>query len=336
MLSLKLLLTSTAVVLSSVLLSLLLPQLLASAASVFPDLWSSLHSWFRPPYLYVIINGIIITIAASCLLHNHNNHFVDEDILHHHNESEINIFPAKAPSPYEPLHMPADDGPYRFDAYGPESMKDVDIVNETTAFRGLVLREAGSEEEEVMKAAADDRVAELKIVDREQDLRQRLRLESTETLSEISPSAAEKPSVITRFARNRRPSRASPEAGKALRVAKPKREETLETIWKKITEGRRMPLTRHMKKSDTWQNNSLQQANSSDNASPQLADKLSETFKDRSTGGYSASLRKEPSLSQDELNRRVEAFINKFNKESRLQRQQSLKQNMEMISRGVA
>lgn len=114
--------------------------------------------------------------------------------------------------------------------------------------------------------------------------------------------------------------------GRALRVvAKAKRHETLETTWKTITEGRSMPLSRHMKKCDTWQsrgNFAQSQENQSD-----------ETFFDVSAAGR---LRKEPSLSQEDLNRRVEAFIRKFNDEMRLQRQQSLEQYMQMINRGAA
>lgn len=132
--------------------------------------------------------------------------------------------------------------------------------------------------------------------------------------------------------------------GRALGVAKPKRHETLENTWKTITEGRAMPLTRHVKKSetfkDTWENHGGQ-------FTTEVVDpcevKKSTTFKDRtnyqlplvnSSSPDSGKLRKEPSLSQDELNRRVEAFIKKFNEEMRLQRQESLNQYKEMTSRG--
>lgn len=129
--------------------------------------------------------------------------------------------------------------------------------------------------------------------------------------------------------------------GKALRVvAKPKRHETLENTWKAITDGRPMPLTRHLRKSDTWENHGRQI--NTDDQSPQKMMK-SETFKDRTNyesinsspvglSPGSGKLRKEASVSQDELNRRVEAFIKKFNDEMRLQRQESLNQYKRMVN----
>ncbi|KAA8519859.1 hypothetical protein F0562_014051 [Nyssa sinensis] len=155
---------------------------------------------------------------------------------------------------------------------------------------------------------------------------------------------AEKPRVSARFG-HRKPVKASPEGGRALRVAKPKRNETLENTWKMITDGRHMPLTRHLRKSDTWQTHDhhMEASPLARDQSPQMVYK-SETFKDRtnfnppssvSSSPGSGKLRKEPSLSQDELNRRVEAFIKKFNEEMRLQRQESLNQYMEMINRGA-
>lgn len=121
-------------------------------------------------------------------------------------------------------------------------------------------------------------------------------------------------------------------------MARPKRQETLESTWKTITEGRHVPLTRHLKKSDTWENHSRE--NSLDQVPK------SETFKDRtnydgptmqptSLSPVPGKIKKEPSLSQDELNRRVEAFIKKFNQEMRLQRQESFNQYKEMINRGA-
>ncbi|CBI20370.3 unnamed protein product, partial [Vitis vinifera] len=61
---------------------------------------------------------------------------------------------------------------------------------------------------------------------------------------------AEKPLVSMRFG-HRRAVKSSPEAGKVLGVSKPKRHDTLESTWKTITDGRPMPLTRHLKKADS-------------------------------------------------------------------------------------
>ncbi|KAL2253225.1 UNVERIFIED_CONTAM: hypothetical protein Sindi_0117200 [Sesamum indicum] len=60
----------------------------------------------------------------------------------------------------------------------------------------------------------------------------------------------------------------------------------------------------------------------------------SEIFKDRTCNHDSSSpaIQKEASLDEDELNRRVEAFIKKFNEEMRLQRQESLDKYMKMIN----
>lgn len=163
----------------------------------------------------------------------------------------------------------------------------------------------------------------------------------------------QKPPASARFS-HRKPAKATPEGGRTLRVTKPKRQDTLETTWKAITEGRAVPLTRHLRKSDTWETHGQTHTHSEelppdddDNHSDNKMTK-SETFgggnssrkppaapSKLSRSGGSGRLKKEPSLGQEELNRRVEAFIKKFNEDMRLQRQESLNQYMEMINRGA-
>ncbi|KAB5560548.1 hypothetical protein DKX38_005505 [Salix brachista] len=137
---------------------------------------------------------------------------------------------------------------------------------------------------------------------------------------------------------------ASHEGGRAMRMAKPKRHETLENTWKMITEDRAMPFTRNVKRSktlkDMWENHGNQFITSL--MDPHAVNK-SETFNDRinyqsppigSLAPASEKFRKEPSLSQDELNQRVEAFIDKFKEEMRMQKARSWNQYKEMNSHG--
>lgn len=131
---------------------------------------------------------------------------------------------------------------------------------------------------------------------------------------------------------------------RALRVARPRKEETLESTWKAITEGRGPPLARHLKKSDTWDTRPGRRPSGGVGsgeidpaaAAPAGAMRKAETFNDGGAGRDKAAapVRREPSLGQDELNRRVEAFIHKFNMEMRLQRQESLKHYNDMLGRG--
>lgn len=63
--SIKTLLLSTAALSAALLFSLSLPIVRHFLTSVVPQIWSSLLSWLTPPYLYFVINGIIISIVAS-------------------------------------------------------------------------------------------------------------------------------------------------------------------------------------------------------------------------------------------------------------------------------
>lgn len=99
--------------------------------------------------------------------------------------------------------------------------------------------------------------------------------------------------------------------------------DTLDATWTAIMEGCRSPVVRQLKKSDTW--------DTAPPVEPQpVARRLmrkSETFNERSSS--STRMAREPSLTPDELNRQVEAFIHKF----RLQRQESYRQYLSMVNR---
>eukprot|EP00252_Welwitschia_mirabilis_P011510 TRINITY_DN25774_c0_g1_i1.p1 TRINITY_DN25774_c0_g1~~TRINITY_DN25774_c0_g1_i1.p1 ORF type:complete len:345 (+),score=28.00 TRINITY_DN25774_c0_g1_i1:117-1037(+) len=146
--------------------------------------------------------------------------------------------------------------------------------------------------------------------------------------------STEKPPVRKRF--DKKAVRSSSDIGisKKINKSKPK-DDTLEATWKAITEGRQThpPLTRHQqlkkaalpeddyldrnfKKSETWPAN--------------------DRVENAAVSSSSPSLKKQPSPSQDELNRRVEAFIAKVNNDMRLQREQSIARYHELLNRGAS
>ncbi|KAG8482129.1 hypothetical protein CXB51_026772 [Gossypium anomalum] len=322
MLSLKVLFISSGVLSIALGLKLSVPLVMEFSVSQAPLLWSTFRSWLKPPYLYFVINGIIITIAASSRFHQNNGeNEKTEELMQQQPRSKI-LVEQRPDLEYE-MKSSLD-----FDAVETVVYEQKEIVQEveTTVF-----------EAETNVAVVDDGDGgDVFAISKSEWIPPR-RMDSSEIpLDVLFP--VEKPPASSRFG-HRKPVKANPEGGRALKVAKPKRHETLENTWKMITEGRAMPLTRHLKKSDTFENHG-REINVETMADSPLV-KKSETFRDRtnyqlppSSSPPSGKLRKEPSLSQDELNRRVEAFIKKFNEEMKLQRQESLNQYMEMVNRG--
>lgn len=105
-------------------------------------------------------------------------------------------------------------------------------------------------------------------------------------------------------------------------------EETMEEMWKSIMEGKGKEGKRELKKSETWDAPPRVEEDAAAWARREL--KKSETFAE------TVSLRREKSMSQDELNRRAEEFIKKFNEEMRLQRQQSRQRFLATINNAAA
>ncbi|KAL1834244.1 hypothetical protein ACET3Z_003895 [Daucus carota] len=321
--SVKALLISTGVVSIALFLKLSLPVVIDE----IPIVWSSILSWLQPPYLYFVLNAIIIIIAASSKFHTKI-----DDSDHQHQANQIKV-PLPSPVSMDLPVVYAQNEVYNKIEADDEIYRKIEEPGE--AYRKV---EEAVEELKPVVEIEPEAVAE-KGEDNEFVISRSTWTPPRKVENEeFRFPDKEKPLVLSRFS-NRKPAKASPEGGKrALRVAKPKRQETLESTWKAITDGRHVPLTRHLKKSDTFENHNSHVAADSPTCSPRQVIK-SETFRDRTnydspspvSGG---KLRKEASPSQDELNRRVEAFINKFNQEMRLQRQESLNQYMEMVNRG--
>ncbi|KAK4439894.1 hypothetical protein Salat_0324300 [Sesamum alatum] len=353
MLSFKVLMISTSVLSTAIMLKFSVPAITDFAVSEVPSIYNGLVSWLRPPYLYLVINCIIITIVASSKLQSRKDEVSLPPPL-----QPLVVMGHVEPQPVTPLAVKSIPTDYSAAEY---KYNDV-VLNETSGYdlkveKGLEFDtyehvdargSAKSEPASFIANAADGGVAfaEDAMSNKENEYviaKSSWNLAEVKNFTEYSPSNV-KPPVSARFG-HRRNVKASPEGSRTvLGVAKPKRQDTLESTWKTITEGRAVPLTRHLRKSDTWERDSSHQL--LEKTTPVKTMTKAETFNDRtntrspspssssSGGGGSGKLKKEASLSQDELNRRVEAFIKKFNEEMRLQRQESLNQYMEMIKRG--
>ncbi|PWA84759.1 hypothetical protein CTI12_AA131840 [Artemisia annua] len=273
---------------------MLFAAVIASMAILFPmvlDYLPVFQSCLTPSNLYLLINIIILTIAAMSRFSFRNNHEIQ--------------------SQSQPL---------------------VDSNNPTTSTNNNLL--GGFKEPPV--------------VDVKNVFDEFFISNSTDQMINSPPLAenvAEKPLATSRFAQQKQ-IKTGPDGVnvKALKVAKPKKHETFDNTWKTITNGRHVPLTRHLRKSETFENRHsggyLSNA-MAENMKKKVV-KKSTTLKDRTTDDKenhcppsqllaspvsSGKAKKEGSLSHDELNRRVEAFIKKFNDEMR---QDSMKQYKEI------
>lgn len=322
LLSLKVGVLTFSVLCAAMVLKISLPAVTEFTSSDLLSIWTVVMTWLRPPYLYVVINGIIITIVASSKLQHHK---VTVDL-----PPEILVVP--------PVPVTVEVRP-EYDEYD-------DVLPEVEEKVMTSVVDPEPEDKMMMTITTFDK----NVVDertREDEVAiSRLLWTPESNSTEFPVSLYEKPPVSVRTG-HRKGVKSISEGGRALRVSKPKRQETLETTWNTITEGRPNPLTRHLRKSDTWETRGHHQ-----DPDPVMTE--SETFHASSDRHISAKanpslglgrlrkepsgswkLKKDPSLSQDELTRRVEEFIKKFNEDMRLQRQESLNQYMEMMNRGA-
>ncbi|CAH8363471.1 unnamed protein product [Eruca vesicaria subsp. sativa] len=266
--------------------SFTIPSVSHFAASCFPIIYDNTVFLLKPPYLYLVINIIILSIfATSKLTHKSSSSTDDSDT--------VLPLPTYIDTGYLNVpHVLASDYTGENDAMVSDHVHEViaddkviEEVQETETEKPIITSN-GSPEPETDKPKPEDGSLEIPV------------LKNTR-----------KP---PRFGRQKSFKGSQEGKKSALGVTKPpRRQDTLETTWKKITEGRSPPLAKHFKKADTWQERSKEKILTK-----------------------SGSLKREASPGQEELNRRVEAFIKKFNEEMRLQRLESLAKYNEMVVNG--
>ncbi|KAB2601145.1 hypothetical protein D8674_002150 [Pyrus ussuriensis x Pyrus communis] len=352
--SLKIVLISSGFVAWALAMKISFPMAAEFVASNFSVMCSSFRFLLRPPYLYFLVNGIIITIAASSRFDGYGRS--PQPKLQP--ESEVSV--SEPAAVYAPMYRepkvhkltsavvikPGSEAVYEPRYREPEVVHELkpesEVVSEPRYREPEVVYELTSAV--VFNEYVEEAEPEAAEIDDGREYEDKLVILPPKSMVESDAIAlpVEKPPVSARFS-HRKPARSIPEGGKPLRVAKPKRNDTLENTWKAITEGRSMPLSRHTKKSETLPNHGRQLKVDLTSAVDTSVMVKAETFKEPTNqsltavaagDGSGGRLRKEPSLSQDDLNRQVEAFINKFNEEMRMQRQQSLDHYKKMVNGG--
>ncbi|KAL9672030.1 hypothetical protein QQ045_009604 [Rhodiola kirilowii] len=274
----------------------------------------------KPPYVYLLVNLIIIAVAASTRLQQ----------------------PTPPPASFSPVVVegrPVVEEGYVLGTPLPMQMVVFEEQSDATLGGGGGGGGGGWTSEAVTckkRPSFRDGLVEISASD------------STVAEPEVSPDfmppvgtiATEQvfPARIT----HRKNSKSMSEGGRASRMMTPKQNatETLESAWRKITESRTM------KKADTWsdhnrlieikkvesQRKSIKSESFDYRNKPVFDPRLSASARAHRMG---VELPREVSPSQDELNQRVEAFIRKFNEQMRLQREESMKQYHEMLPRGA-
>lgn len=252
-----------------------------SKVSTLPQLWLSLKFWLSPPYIYVIINIIIVFVVVTSSLY----------------------------------HPKVNEDQHSYEYVSPR-LQDEDYGG---TFRKVVPPEPSSTEE-INKSEDVDFIFS-------HETPTTLPVPSVDTTKIVSSEKTTNEKV------EHVPS--SPEHIKTILVTEqPVTEnfdedfDSMEATWEAIVEAGKLPEKKQLKKMETWNAPPVVMAAAGKKEMRKL-----ETFNESVLGRQRGGLMRDMSVGQAELNHRIEAFISKFNKDMRLQRQESDQRFLDMINR---
>ncbi|KAI4320751.1 hypothetical protein MLD38_034196 [Melastoma candidum] len=303
-LSPRILLLSTFLLPSAFLLHSCLPLIAEFVVDQLPPVCSAVAPWLRPPYLYILVNCIILSIVASSKLQpggGSSQGYARQSILLQRKAVPVEVVP-------EELSVQVPYEQYR-SGYLPGEANDSGAVGIALEEERVVMR---VEESSVKEAAVAGTVIP--------DLA--LELKRTDSM-DLEGIKEQFPVLIN----HQRSTEFNPKASEAPRVRRMRRHDTMDRTWRTMTEGRATPPKRHLKRSDTWGDKQAPQGGNGENALPLAPPnemKNSEAFNASTDPTDLRKVGRELSVGHEELNRRVEAFIRKFNEEMRLQREEEI------------
>ncbi|CAH8363749.1 unnamed protein product [Eruca vesicaria subsp. sativa] len=299
--------------------SFTVPSVSLFLTSCFPIVYDNTVFLIKPPYLYLLTNCIIVTIVATSKLTQKASSNIDESEFSEV-VTPVTVVPA-VPSDIDTGYLNVAQVVSNYTGFE-ENDAPVEDVHEGPITDGNVIvvdgqqdQHAETEKPKPSSASPEPEKEETKQKSGSPEV-------SVVKLSRKPPRFSQQRSLKN-----------SQEGGGGSGTKKSKdsrRQDTLETTWKKITEGRSTPLTKNLTKSDTWQERSHVQKKEKMTKSENLND-----IKKPTESEGTLRLKREPSPGQEELNRRVEAFIKKFNDEMRLQRLESLAKYNQMVNGGT-
>lgn len=275
-----------------------IPYSFNTAISTLPRLWISLRTWLSPPYIYVILNFIIISIAASSTFHHlkspHDDYEQDSHDTITTTISEFRDSSVKSTTVQVSTVTPNFNEESIFESMEKLSSKQLsgECIIKTTI--------TTVETENQRKILVGDNIKHL---EEEEDCHDEDTLEATwKAITEGEGKQPANRQLKKSETWNVPPEVAVVRGGVncSSEVAADEEEDftvSAAATWKEL--------------------------------------RKSETFNDAVSARRRGGLRRDPSMNHDELNQRVEAFIHKFNNDMRIQRQESDQRFLDMINRGV-